>query len=185
MYTFKSNSSKSNAKRFLVQTCKLEAFEQYLTQNAEGQWGTWLDGNGKPVTVGERGALGAAAPAPAPAPEPEEPVQAPSPAASAFGAFAVAQLTAAPAPAPSPAPAPAGATTGMKIQKDRETRNGVQLKSEGSVGAKLFALYDAVGPDCTLAQARAVAEVHGLSPTSAAIGLYMWRKFHGYSGKAK
>lgn len=44
MYTFKAQA-KSNAKRFLVSTCKLvDDFEDYLTQH-EGQWGTWMDGN--------------------------------------------------------------------------------------------------------------------------------------------
>lgn len=48
MYTFKANSSKSNAKRFLVQTAKVDDFGQYLTQNGD-EWGCYLDADGKPV----------------------------------------------------------------------------------------------------------------------------------------
>lgn len=82
MYTFKANSSKSNAKRFLVQTAKVDDFGQYLTQNGD-EWGCYLDADGKPVRhqlvyAAQRAADGrapagmaleaAAAPAPAEAP---------------------------------------------------------------------------------------------------------------------
>lgn len=211
MYTFKAQA-KSNAKRFLVATCKIENFDDYLTQNGEGNWGTYML-DGKPVphaTV--RGAMegkiaalaaevnsaippAAAAPAPAaveqaPAEEVEE-AAAPSPSASAFGAFALSQLAADPAPAvTSPAPAAArpareGATptSGLKIQKDRPVQNGVSRQSAGSVGDKLWSLYDAAGPEVTLEQAKNLAVQAGLSPTSAAIALYNWRKFHGIASR--
>lgn len=83
MYTFKANSSKSNAKRFLVQTAKVEDFTQYLTQQGE-EWGCFLDADGKPVRhqivyAEQRAAEGRApagmvgpAPTPAPAPAPAE-----------------------------------------------------------------------------------------------------------------
>ncbi len=50
MYTFKPQA-KSNAKRFLVATCKVDAADvgQYLAQNADGEWGTYLGEDGKPV----------------------------------------------------------------------------------------------------------------------------------------
>lgn len=197
MYTFKAQD-KSNAKRFLVKTCKLENFADYLTQH-EGKWGTWIDAEGKPVlsttavpaynaehpgtvqTDGAEAANGVEAEEPAPSAE-----------ATAFGNFAASQLAAdkpeaAPAPAAGKGRQGATSTTGLKIEKDRPTQNGVTRMSTGTVGQKLFALFDQVGPECTLVQAKAVAVAAGLSATSAAIGLYQWRKFNGYAspGKAK
>lgn len=215
MFTFKAQA-KSNAKRFLVATCKLENFDDYLTQNGEGNWGTYLDAAGKPVphaTVrgemeGKIAALAAevnaAIPA-APAAEPmaalaavaetlaepdaeEEPSVAPAPSASAFGAFALGQLTASATAAPAPAARTqregATPTAGLKIQKDRPLQNGVRRQSAGSVGDKLWALFDAAGPAVTLEQAKALATEANLSPTSAAIALYNWRKFNGIPSRA-
>lgn len=188
MHTFKAQA-KSNAKRFLVQTAKVDNFEDYLTQH-EGSWGCWLDADGKPVPAHMLPSTTETDPAASvgnvmqPVAEP-----APCPQAAAFVSFALSQLTAEPAPAPAPAAeeeakpaARAGATstTGLKIEKDREERNGVVRQSKGSVGDQLWALYDSIGKDCTLLQAKAMAEAHGLSVTSAAIALYRWRKFHGY-----
>lgn len=203
-YTFKAQA-KSNAKRFLVSTCKLEDFNLYLTQH-EGQWGTWLDSDGAPVLAATAVTPAAAELPPLPegvtAGDPayaihskdgmdvddtgtaadyvEPTTAAPSPAA--FAAFAASQLTAEPAPVVT-APAPAPAASGIKIQKERETRNGVQRQSPGSIGDNLWLLYDTIGATCTLPQARAIAAVHGYNPTSAAISLYRWRHFNGYTGK--
>ncbi len=81
MYTFKANSSKSNAKRFLVQTAKVEDFTQYLTQQGE-EWGCFLDADGKPVrhqivyaeqrAAEGRAPAGMVGPAPTPAPAPAD-----------------------------------------------------------------------------------------------------------------
>lgn len=50
MYTFKPQD-KSNAKRFLTKTCKVavEDVGQYIAQDADGKWGTYLDESGQPV----------------------------------------------------------------------------------------------------------------------------------------
>lgn len=208
MFTFKPQA-KSNAKRFLVQTCKLENFQDYLTQNPEGQWGCYLGEDGKPVPAAQVAGVAPvdqdghdtftpatvqAMAAPEGTPEdagddtaelPADPMPA---GAGAFGAFAMAQLTAPSNAAPvvevtKPARENVTPTAGLKIQKDRETRNGVTRFSDGSVGARLWLLFDSVGKDCTVAQARAMAEVHGINSTSAQISLYRWRKFNGYTGK--
>lgn len=208
MFTFKAQA-KSNAKRFLVATCKVENFEDYLTQDGDGNWGTYMQ-DGKPVphaTVrgemeGKIAALAAevdaalpAAPAAAAvveqaadAPAEEETNVAPAPSASAFGAFALGQLTASAAAAPQPTARAqregATPTAGLKIQKDRPMQNGMRRQSAGSVGDKLWALFDAAGPAVTLEQAKALATDAGLSPTSAAIALYNWRKFNGIASRA-
>lgn len=193
MYTFKAQA-KSNAKRFLVQTAKVDNFEEYLTQDGDGNWGTYLDETGKPAKFADVLAAIEARKeetcAPAPAPSPASATEEPAPFPDAFGAFAVAQLTAAsptlPAATPSAArPAREGATptAGLKIQKDRPEQNGIRRQSAGSVGDKLWALYDQAGPEVTLEQAKALAEAAGLSKTSAAIALYNWRKFHGIASR--
>jgi hypothetical protein len=207
-FTFKAQA-KSNAKRFLVQTCKLENFEDYLTQDGDGQWGTYMR-DGAPVphaTVrGEMEAKVAALAAEVAsiAPAPAAPVPAPAPAsleeevaliagndtaAAAFGALAFGQLTASTNTTPAPVAgttAPRSAaregatpTSGLKIQRDRPEQNGIRRQSAGSVGDKLWALYDKIGPTCTLEQAKQAATDAGLSTTSAAIALYNWRKFNG------
>lgn len=219
MFTFKSNSDKSNAKRFLVKTAKVDNFELYLT-SVDGKWGTYLDEAGVPVPFAtvEQSACAATETAPAakvltpdygadhnadgsitekdsgavivPAvaqPEPEEPAAPAAPVANAFvfGAQAIAQLTATPtAAAQAAVVAEVTGTTGLKIEKNREMRNGVTRYSKGSVGAKLWDLFDTVGPTLTLPQARELAAKHGLNTTSAGIGLYSWRRFHGYGRPA-
>lgn len=204
MFTFKAQA-KSNAKRFLVTTCKIENFQDYLTQH-EGQWGTWVE-DGQPVPFAYVVGTGAPAGEPGDAAPAEQVETAPVASSTAFGAFAASQLaghanevtataaqvaaTAKPSaeePEDEPAPtARAGATstTGRKIQKDRPEQNGIKRQSAGSVGDRLWSLFDSIGKDCTLMQAKAMAEAHGLSTTSAAIALYRWRKFNGYTGKAE
>lgn len=200
--------AKSNAKRFLVKTCKIDeaSVGEYLTQ-ADGEWGTYVDASGQPVKHAdivahiEQRAAETTAPAPAPvaeqaAAEPAPAVQeaadeeeAPdtAPSANAFGAFAMAQLTApsnaAPAEPAKPQRTGATPTAGLRIQKDRPEQNGVRRQSAGSVGDKLWALYDAAGPAITLEQAKKLAQDAGLSTTSAAIALYNWRKFHGIASR--
>jgi hypothetical protein len=205
--TFKAQA-KSNAKRFLVKTCKIDEtlLDKFLTQH-EGEWGTWVDAEGTPVAFA---ALNNAAPVDErfensvespedgllqnlPHDEPaedreEEPADEAPAAPSAFGSFAMAQLT---APSNSAAVEPARAsregatpTSGLKIQKDRPEQNGVRRQSAGSVGDKLWTLYDAAGKDVTLEQAKAMAMAAGLSPTSAAIALYNWRRFHGVQSRS-
>lgn len=204
MFTFKANSSKSNAKRFLTQTAKVADFEQYLTQHAN-QWGTWLDAEGKPVPSAQAvegvfaaakvdAPVAAALPADATAADTQEDdTPAPGPSASAFAAFALGQLAgnkdeAAQAATPAPAPRAssregATPTAGLKIQKDRPMQNGIRRQSAGSVGDQLWALYDAAGPDLSLEHAKNLAAGAGLSTTSAAIALYNWRKFHGIASR--
>lgn len=208
MYTFKAQA-KQNAKRFLTNTCKVENVEAYLTQHA-GSWGTWLNAEGAPVpaAVAMQGvfeSLVVAAPAvvatvaaadlpteadvAALAPQGEDKAdETAAPAPSAFGAFAMSQLTASSNAAAAAAPArPAreGATptAGLRIQKDRPAQNGIRRQSAGSVGDKLWSLYDAAGHAVTLEQAKALAVEAGLSATSAAIALYNWRKFHGIASR--
>lgn len=182
MYTFKAQA-KSNAKRFLVQTAKVADFEKYLTQHEE-QWGCWLDASGRPVAAAlaeSQNAFEAKVAKEAQTdeqlPEDDGPIV-----ADPFGAFAVSQLAGDGSHKVTPAARPAS-STGLRIQKDRPEQNGVRRQSSGSVGDRLWAIYDAAGADITLEQAKAAAIAAGLSPTSAAIALYNWRKFNGIAPK--
>jgi len=208
--TFKSNSSKSNAKRFLTNTAKVEAsmVDAYLTQ-VDGAWGCYLDTKGNPVTlaamapkakpaaatkpsarqelaearsrVNAANAAAKAKPAPAPA---EEEVAAPV--ALVFGGALLGQLTGGTVPdhlKSNKTPDMGDGKTGVRIQKDRPEQNGVRRMSPGTVGDRLWALFDAVGESVTLKQAREMGEANGMSPTSAGLALYQWRRFNGYGKK--
>lgn len=84
-------------------------------------------------------------------------------------------------PAPPAAPAPTG--TGLKIEKDREEKNGIKRPS---IGGKCRAIWDALdahaestGDDPTAKDVKALAAEQGWNPNNASIEFYQWRKFHG------
>jgi hypothetical protein len=72
--------------------------------------------------------------------------------------------------------------SGVRIQADREMRNGVQRQSPGTVGATLWNIFDAIGAGCSLAQARVAAAAAAINPTTANIHYYRWRQFNGHTG---
>lgn len=72
---------------------------------------------------------------------------------------------------------------GGKIQKDRPEQNGITRPSKGSMGDQLWSMYDKLGSETTLAQAKALAAKAGLNLTSSGIALYNWRKFNSIGSK--
>lgn len=207
-YTFKAQA-KSNAKRFLVQTCKLEAFNLYLTEH-DGSWGCWLDSDGKPVLASDAaaarhaaeaasvevyGTQGSEAPVEMHGSAPSLEVQG----GSAFGAFAASQLgrednsvtaaaalVAATARAPEDEDAPAASSSSV-IEKNREERNGVKRPSAGTVCARvwLFAelLTQHMGTGMTLALLVSTATENGINEATARTQYARWRKFNGITGR--
>jgi len=78
---------------------------------------------------------------------------------------------------------PTATCTGLKIEKDREERNGIKRPS---IGGKCRAIWDAMdahaestGDDPTSKDVKAMAAEHGWNPNNASIEFYQWRKFNG------
>lgn len=198
MYTFKSNSSKSNAKRFLVQTAKVADFEKYLTQDGDGAWGTYLNDDGRPVTSEEVrlhmenkiAALAAEVNAATSSPEPEQEEEAPAapaPSPNAFSAFAMAQLTApsnnVQAAEPAKDKRQQAASTGVKIEKNRETRNNVTRPSAGTTCATVWDLCGEMtaSKGSTVALSELVEEAikRQINQFTARTQYARWRAFNG------
>lgn len=85
------------------------------------------------------------------------------------------------------APAAAKRTSsGLKIEKEREERNGIK---KPSVGGQCRAVWDALddmvaaGTQPTAKQVKELAEERGWNPNNASIEFYQWRKFNGIRGR--
>lgn len=207
MYTFKAQD-KSNAKRFLTKTCKVDPahVDQYLDQQ-DGQWGTWIGADGKPAPVAQvksvqeaeaftaeqtartvaADTLSAEADAAALAPaEEEEEDETPSPAAAAFGAFAAGQLTATPVESAKPEAKKPG-STGLKIEKNRPTANGITQPSAGTTCAKVWdlctLLSDHLKTTVSLSVLVKTAEEQGINKFTARTQYACWRKFNNITGR--
>jgi hypothetical protein len=105
----------------------------------------------------------------------------------------VAEQAAAPVAAPQavlpevPAPVGTGTGAGLKIEKDREERNGIKRPS---IGGKCRAVWDACdafaetnGDDPTAKDVKDMAAANGWNPNNASIEFYQWRKFNGITGR--
>lgn len=94
------------------------------------------------------------------------------------------------APYVKPAPkADAHTGTGLKIEKNREERNGVKRPS---LGGKCRAVWDALdalqaeleaGEKVTAAMVKDLAKDEGWNHNNASIEFYNWRKFNGIKGR--
>lgn len=80
----------------------------------------------------------------------------------------------------------AGKTAGIKIEKDREEKNGVKRPS---VGGQCRAVWDYLDANTqgqlipTAKQVKEAASAHGWNVNNASIEYYQWRKFHGVRGR--
>lgn len=83
-----------------------------------------------------------------------------------------------------PAPVvPRPSLKGMKVQKEREVRNGVKRHSEGTVCDNIWLAFDA-NPAIKAGELQALADANGWNRTNVACEFYAWRKFNGISGRA-
>lgn len=91
------------------------------------------------------------------------------------------------APAPTGLPVDRHTEKGLKIEKDREERNGIKRPS---VGGKCRAIWDyldglvAVGVQPTAKHVKQQAENCAWNPNNAVIEFYQWRKFNGITGRS-
>ena len=76
-------------------------------------------------------------------------------------------------------------STGLKIEENREKRNGV---TRPSAGGKCRAVWDALDDENelpSLKRVRELAILHGWNSANAVIELYHWRKFNSLSNPKK
>lgn len=85
--------------------------------------------------------------------------------------------------APTKAQAAAIAKAGVKIEKNREERNGIKRPSAGGKCRVIWDTLDAMGANTAAKEVKAVAEQRGWNPNNASIEFYQWRKFNGYGKK--
>lgn len=73
---------------------------------------------------------------------------------------------------------------GLKIEKDREERNGIKRPSRGGKCATLWSLFDEMlaesGMVPTPKPAKERSAEMGLDPTTTQVQLYRWREFMGF-----
>lgn len=83
-----------------------------------------------------------------------------------------------------PAPVvPRPSLKGLKVQKEREVRNGVKRHSVGTVCDNIWLAFDA-NPTIKAGELAALADANGWNRTNVACEFYAWRKFNGISGRA-
>lgn len=86
-------------------------------------------------------------------------------------------------PKPAKAPrAPSGTSNGLKIEANREERNGVKRPSIGGKCRGIWDMLDGIGPDATAKQARE-AGAGKFDKTTIMVQFYRWRKFNGIEGR--
>ena len=80
----------------------------------------------------------------------------------------------------------ARASGGLKIEKNREERNGIKKPSAGGICRAVWDALDALvasGETPTAKSVKALAQEQGWNPNNASIEFYQWRKFHGIRGR--
>lgn len=151
-----------------------------------GTEGAWYYGKLAQTTAG---VVVAIVPVNEPAPAPGE---LPLPVVAAAGVVvnATKARRKAPANAYDPANGPtSGRITGYVIDRDREERFGVKRRSAGTIGGRLWAMFDAMQTEFGGAHLVPVATVKeraaagGFNANKTTIEFYLWRKFMGVRGR--
>lgn len=186
---FKSFGARNFAKGAANKLCKaadLELNDSLIVQE-DGKWGFYLhvEDNvpvGKPLTEQEECDQAREAH------EQEEDTQA---TANAFGSMGTAMnpwggLTGTPAPS---LPQARNTTSGYKIEKDREERNGLRRPSAGTTCRAIWDELDTMSADLPREEVvkikdwKARAAELGFDPTTTTIQFYRWRSFNGITGR--
>jgi hypothetical protein len=217
---FHAYSEKSKARRALVQVYKVakDVTEIYICQGEDKRWGFYLDPMGNPyparMAANENAAEQAiaqtlAAETQAATEEKQPPVEEETDhvdhmvgtsSASALGSFALAQLTQNNVESQVQQPEAKDTTrrtqrvAGVKIERQREERNGIKMPSAGgmcrAVWDELTSLLrhneeSGLADVPTLAAIKKIAEEKGWNVNNASIEYYQWRRFHGIVGRGK
>lgn len=77
-------------------------------------------------------------------------------------------------------------SSGLKIEKDREERNGIKRPSVGGTCRAVWDALDAAvaeGKTPSAKDVKAMAEANGWNLNNASIEFYQWRKFNGIRGR--
>lgn len=77
------------------------------------------------------------------------------------------------------------ATKSLKIEKNRESRNGVTRPSVGSICRAVWDALDLIGLGATSQDVKALTEKNGWNKNNTSIEYYQWRKFNGIKGRQK
>lgn len=84
-----------------------------------------------------------------------------------------------------------GRISGYHIDPDRDEKHGVKRRSAGTIGGRLWAIFDAMsakagGPEkleiAVVKEAKAVAD---FNPNKVVIEFYYWRRYHGVRGRGR
>lgn len=79
--------------------------------------------------------------------------------------------------------APSGSSNGLKIEANREERNGVKRPSLGGKCRGIWDVLDDMGTAATAKQARERLVPAGFDKTTVMVQFYRWRKFMGIEGR--
>lgn len=77
-------------------------------------------------------------------------------------------------------------SSGLKIEKSREERNGVKRPSVGGMCRAVWDALDSVvtdGKSPSAKDVKALAEKNSWNPNNASIEFYQWRRFNGITGR--
>ena len=83
---------------------------------------------------------------------------------------------------PQRARAPSGSSNGLKIEANRETRNGVTRPSIGGKCRGIWDMLDGMGAIVTAKEAREAGK-DKFDKTTIMVQFYRWRKFNGIEGR--
>lgn len=84
-----------------------------------------------------------------------------------------------------------GRITGYHIDADRDEKHGVKRRSAGTIGGRLWAIFDklsakAGGPQkLEIGVVKESKDVAGFNANKVVIEFYYWRRYHGVRGRGK
>jgi hypothetical protein len=84
-----------------------------------------------------------------------------------------------------------GRIRGYHIDTDRDEKHGVKRRSAGTIGGRLWSIFDKLSAktgkaqDLDIATVKAHKDVGPFNPNKVVIEFYYWRRYHGVRGRGK